>query len=701
MNCEILAPAGDEQSARAALYSGANAIYLGLTRFSARSSAENFDASALERIIKLAHLLDVKVYVCLNTLVKDSETDAFFASAREAWNCGVDAILVQDLFLGKKLKEVYPEIVLHLSTQAGCCNEYGARLARDCGFSRVVLARETPLSEIGKIAKLIETEIFVQGALCTCFSGQCYLSSFAGNNSGNRGRCKQPCRKRYTIDREGFKDYAYALSPSDLSVGARVKEFLEAGVVSLKIEGRMRRPEYVAAAVRYYRTLLDGKNGEREFSDLRRAYNRGDYTFGLAFGQKDFLSRKVQGHIGERVGFLDGKGFVKSEYPARKGDGFKILRDGYEVGGAVLRESGKGGFSLTSSERLREGDEVRLTTDASLEERQFAEKKKPIALSLRFAAGERASIGCGEFHFFGNVLEKAKSAPITREELENCFKKTDGLPFEISFESVETEGAFLPKSALNALRRSFYEELINSFLPQRMPLPEREISAEIVTLKSRRIAVISAKLQPAEILVYKPNDYTRIDAPQGAYETFLYLPPFFTSEDIALIEKALPDFDGIYCDGYYGLLLAKESDKKFFAGTGFNLTNRFAVSGVKSAGANYFALSKELNTFQQQALAAEGAFVLGQGAIKVMDLCYCPFERTCGFCDKREIYHIKDEDGREFPLRRYRVGGEPCRFELYNCAPLAEIKGAMGTIHDKTVRAKAPPTKGHSERSML
>lgn len=704
MNCEILAPAGDERSARAAIFSGADAVYLGLTRFSARSSAENFDLSALSRTVNLAHLLGAKIYVCLNTLVKDSETEAFFASAREVWNAGADAILVQDMFLGKKLKEVYPEICLHLSTQAGCCNAYGARLAKEYGFSRVVLARETPLSEIKEIAQIIETEVFVQGALCTCFSGQCYLSSFIGNNSGNRGRCKQPCRKKYSIDRKGFGDFAYALSPADLCVGGRVKELLAAGVVSLKIEGRMRRVEYVEAAVRYYKTLLEGGKGEKELSDLKRAYNRGDYTEGLAFGQKNFLSRSVQGHVGEKIGTVAGENLCKSSYPARKGDGFKILRDGVEVGGAVFRESGKGGFFLASSARLKSGDEVRLTTDSSLEERLSSEKKRKLRLSLRFVAGERAQAVFGDFVYLGEVLQQAKSSPITPEELQSCFFKTDGLPFEVCFDGIETEGAFMPKSALNEFRRGFYGELVKTLSPSRKVLPAREIrAAEIEPKKTEKTAlIVGLKGASADILICKPRDYSNISAEdvQGSGEKYLYLPPFFTGGELTQVERALPYFDGIYCDGYYGLLFAEERQKRFFAGTGFNLTNRFAVSGVRERGAKYFALSKELSVAEQEALAAEGAFALNGGAVKVMDLCYCPFEKSCGTCDKRDTYRLKDEDGREFPLRRYRAEG--CRFELYNCAPLVSGKnGRLGTLCDLTVSVDAPPTKGHTERSML
>ena len=694
---EILAPAGDEQSARAAYLSGANAVYLGLTRFSARSSAENFDFSALEQICTYAHLLGGKVYVCLNTLVKDSELEEFFSSVRGAWEAGADAILVQDLFLGKKLKEAYPELTLHLSTQAGCCNERGAKIAKEFGFSRVVLARETPIEEIKKIAKIMETEVFVQGALCTCFSGQCYLSSFAGNNSGNRGRCKQPCRKKYSIDREGFEEPAYALSPADLCVGERVTQLLEAGVVSLKIEGRMRRPEYVASAVRYYKALIEGKEGSTEFSDLKRSYNRGDYTQGLAFGQKNFLSRKVQGHIGERVGYVSGKDFCKSAYSAQKGDGFKILRGGYEVCGAVFRESGKGGFYLSSSEKIKEGDEVRLTTDSALAERVFAEKKRKIKLTLSFV--KHAYIECGDFVFWGKELEPAKSAPLTREEIETCFRKTDGLPFEVDFEKIELGNVFLPKSALNALRRNFYEELVKSLVTHRMPLPEREIGAKITPNSSKWVAIIADRMISADILIYKPSDYGKIEIAPTDGEKFLYLPPFFTSEDEKQVAPILPLFDGIYCDGYYGLSLAKEYGKKFFAGTGFNLTNHISVSGVKEH-ADYFALSKEINSYEQRALCAEGAFALSSGAIKVMDLCYCPFEKSCSSCEKRTYYTLTDEEGRKFPLRRYVMSGQ-CRFELFNCAPLAQISGECGVLQDFTQKISAPPTKGHAERSML
>ncbi len=707
MRPEILAPAGDEQTAYAALNAGADAIYLGLSRFSAREGAANFDGDALLRVTRFAHLLHAKVYVALNTLVKDGETADFFASVREAWERGADAILMQDLFLGKLVKEKWPEIVLHLSTQGGCCNRYGAEAAKEYGFSRVVLARETPLADIAEISAVIETEAFVQGALCTCFSGQCYFSSFAGNNSGNRGRCKQPCRKLYSIDRAGYETPAYALSLSDLSVGEEVKKFLDAGVCSLKIEGRMRRPAYCAAAVRYVRecvaSVLGGKDAGREaaLSDLKRAYNRGNYTRGLAFGQDEtLLSRDVQGHIGEEVGqvaFIGGRPFCASGFRPRKGDAFKILRGGKEVAGAVFARGGEGGFFLSSNARLLANDAVCVTTDAASSERVLSgERKREIALHVRICAGEEPRIRCGDFVYTGGEIpQAAKNAPLDGAQIAECFSKTDGLPL-LPTVTAETEGAFLPKSALNALRRDFYAALCEHLDPRRT-LAAAEFAAPALPPATQKLtAHIAGERGDGDIAILKPDDYSRL--PAGGPRTYLYLPPLFTGADEALVGPFLKNYEGIYCEGYYGIALARKYGVSLFAGTGFNLTNRFAVAGVMEAGAKYFALSKEISAAEQRELNAEGAFALSQGAVKVMDLCYCPFEKTCASCDRRKRYTLTDGEGRKFPLRRYVMGS--CRFEVYNCAPLSCEVGADPLI-DSSVSVGGPSTRGHAQRSML
>ncbi len=699
MSAEILAPAGDEATAYAALNAGADAVYLGLSRFSAREGAANLDGSALSRVARYAHLLGAKVYVALNTLIKDGETEDFLSSLRTAWEQGADAILMQDMFLGGRVKELYPEVILHLSTQAGCCNVHGAELAKKYGFSRVVLARETPIGDIPAISQIIETEVFVQGALCTCFSGQCFLSSFAGNNSGNRGRCKQPCRKKYKIDREGYEDYAYSLSLSDLSLGGKIKELLAAGVSSLKIEGRMRRPAYCEAAVRYYRAISEGKEGAAELSALRRAYNRGDYTEGLGFGQtKSLLSRLVQGHIGEDVGEISlvrGKYFCKSAYPAAAGDGFKLLRGGREVGGAAFAQAVKGGFFLSSSEQLRTGDRVRLTTWANAP--VLPPVKRKISVEAAFMQGERAKISCGEVCVESEApLAAAKNAPLTEEGITECLQKTDGLPIfpEVT---VRTNGVFVPKSALNALRREFYAALAASLAPAREALPAKKLQEPAPQKGTASLSAYigEAPRKKGEIFICKPADYRDL---KGNKEAYLYLPPLFTAADEALVAPHFKEYKGVFAEGYYGFALAKKYGVSLFAGFGVPVTNRFAADEA-GKNADYFTLSKEISLAEQRALAGDKAFLLAEGAIKVMDLCYCPFERTCERCDKRREYTLTDEDGRKFPLRRYRAA-EGCRFEVYNCAALS-CPAAASPIADGSVKAPLPATRGHSERSML
>ena len=681
---EILAPAGNTECADAAIKSGADAIYLGLNAFSARQNAGNFDGSELRALLAKAHFCGVKVYVAMNTLVKDSELDAFEENLLSAWNSGVDAVILQDIFLGKSIHARYPEIVLHLSTQAGVCTTDGARLAKECGFSRVILARETPLAEIKKIAEILETEVFVQGALCTCFSGQCYFSSFAGGNSGNRGRCKQPCRKLYAYDRKGNTEKNYALSLSDLCVGEDMQKLIDAGVVSFKIEGRMRRPEYVAAAVRYYRRILDGETGAAgSLSDLKRTYNRGNYTKGLAFGQdKRFLSTAIQGHIGEKVGVVkvvNGKFFVESKFLPKQGDAFKILREGKEVGGASFSKAEGRGFTLFSKTRLKNGDGVFITTDTSVNERVLqGERKGAIVLQLSFQVGERAKVKCGDVEVCSEQpLERAASRPLTREELIACFKKTDGLSVDVDFSEIQLHGdIFIPKSGLNALRREFYQALIERVTGGRQVL-QKKFELPVFVGENQKIAVIADDFKgvKADIAIYKPDDFSA-ELPQnfldGKFEKYLYLPSFYQEEDlIKLWQNAKDKIEGIYAENYGQLLFAKEHGWKVFAGTGFNLFNGVALQTLLDYDCvAYYAISKEANMQEASALVSDKAFVLSSGNIKVMDLCYCPFGKTCSACDKKPVYTLTDENGRVFPVRRYLSAGGACRFEVYNCADL-------------------------------
>ncbi len=690
---EILAPAGDKTSAIAAINNGADAIYLGLKEFSARSSAENFDLQNFEEIVKYAHLFGVKVYVALNTLVKDGETDSFVNAALRAWNGGADALIVSDVFLGAFLKENYPEMVLHLSTQAGVCNRYGAEFAKEKGFSRVILSRETAIEDIKIIAKIIETEVFVQGALCTCFSGQCYLSSFAGGNSGNRGKCKQPCRKLYSIDKDGYSDYSYKISLSDLCVGEDITQLLDCGVVSFKIEGRMRRPEYVAAAVKYYRNILDNRPEKEDLSNLKRVYNRGNYTKGLANGQdKNFISSAVQGHIGEYAGVVkveNGKYICLTTAQFSQGDGFKILREGKEAGGAAYGGKVKGGFVLATKSRFKNGDKVFVTTDTALNARLLSRKRLlKIEVCARFEAGKRAFITVNGKTFYGDgILQTSVNRPLDVNDVEKCFCKVDKYPFEVSFGKIETGGVFVPASELNALRRKVYSEFFDNLTQNNNVKYSNNIRLpQTIAVKNKKIAVICKDISNlnADIGILKLDDLnadiSRLTAGFKG-EKYLYLPPFITGAEIEKIKPVAALFDGLYCEGIYGFKLAEEFKKSLFVGCGLSISN--AVD-LKYCKAEYISLSKELTLKESSALAVENAFYLSCGDLKVMDLVYCLFGRKCAKCDKRAEYAMTDESGRVFTLRRYSLG--VCRFEVYNCLPIAADPSLAGIIADCTLQ---------------
>lgn len=689
---EILAPAGDINSAFAAINAGTDAVYIGLKEYSARSSAENFDTKSFGELVGYAHAFGVKVYVAMNTLIKNEELSGFLQSAVKVWNAGADAIIISDVFVGAFLKHNYPQMVIHLSTQAGVCNKYGALFAKECGFSRVILARETAFEDIKEISSIIETEVFIQGALCSCFSGQCYLSSFAGGNSGNRGKCKQPCRKLYSVDKDGFEEPSYKLSLSDLNIGEDIKLLLEAGVYSFKIEGRMRRPEYVSAAVKYYKNILNGNPVDNDLSDLKRTFNRGNYTKGLAFGQdKTFLSNAVQGHIGEFVGIVkveNGKYICQSRQNFGIGDGFKILRDGREVGGASFGGTVKTGFVLSTKARLKNGDKVFVTTDTQLNAHLLKIKKLiSLRITAKFMAGKKAEVCInGKLFYSDEPLALAQSRPLSKEEIENCFRKVDKYPFTINFCKFESDGVFVPASALNALRRKVFSAYFESISENNnVQIRQNYIIPEIKIEKNEKTAIICDNLcgLSVDIGILKLNDFnadvlTLLKDFKG--EKYLFLPPYLSGREAESVKCLINYFDGIYCDGIYGFKLAEEIKKPLFVGTGMNTSNNISVSACK---AKYFALSKELTVSEAKVLSKNNSFYLVAGGIKVMDLIFCPFGKKCKTCDKREHYMITDENGRKFYLHRYKTSD--CRFEVYNCANLVSTIFNAGNLLDCTL----------------
>ncbi len=724
---ELLSPAGNSQSFYLAINGGANAVYLGLDLFSARKNAENFTRENLPFYIKYAHVAGVKVYVALNTIISNRELDEFFSYVEFCNDNGVDGVILQDLFLGKFLHERFPELELHLSTQAGVNNVDGAVLAKKFGFKRVVLARETPIAQIKEITEIIETEVFIQGALCTAFSGQCYMSSFAGNFSGNRGLCKQPCRKKYRLYNDKCNKTGYDISLADLSVNDKINALISAGVYSLKIEGRMRKPSYVYYATKYYRDLLDGKNPS--ISPLSRSFKRGNYTYGLAFGQdKNLISDKVQSHIGEVIGIVSkvkGSDFtLKNSYAFNGGDGGKILRQGVEVGSFQVSYLGKKNFNG----QCAVGDTVTITTDAMLEkEANVCRKNVPLNFLVTLNAGEKPkiTINCKNLNFDyceDILLEKANSVALSQDDIASCFKKCGDYPFLPEVE-VKTDGVFLPKSRLNLLRRNCYEELINRLSPV---TKRRKVDVSLTDIKknsTKSIAVISDDFSGLEgdfdIAIFSPLNYnnkTEFDnffasLSNKTCKKFLYLPAKLS--DNRLIDRLLKNFDGIYCEGFYGIVLSQKLNKLCILGSGLNVYNRVSEYVLSNYVYDY-VISKEASISQSKEF---GGYLYSGGSLKVMDLYYCPFGKNCKECIGAD-YSTLDDGERKFMLRRVKL--DECYFEVYNPYPLLTDGGDKTLINliglnkaqknvllnnaFKPIKAKADfsaYTSGHSKKPLL
>ena len=285
---ELLAPAGSFGTLKAAVQSGADAVYIGGSEFSARRSAVNFSVDEIFEAAKYCRLRDVKLYVAANILVKESETDRFLEYIGKLNDIGVDAIIIQDIGMAKTVHEMYPDLPIHASTQMTVTNLEGAKRLREMGFSRVVLARELSKEAIEKITREsgVETEVFVHGALCMSYSGQCLMSSIIGGRSGNRGMCAQPCRLPYKIDDK----QGHLLSPKDLCMVKRLGELKNIGVASLKIEGRLKRSEYTSSVCGVYRKYIDSEKNVSD-SDMQELYN--------AFSRSGFTTKYFDGKSGK------------------------------------------------------------------------------------------------------------------------------------------------------------------------------------------------------------------------------------------------------------------------------------------------------------------------------------------------------------------------------------------------------------------
>lgn len=480
---ELLVPAGDINSFYAALNNGADAIYLSGKMFGARSYAKNFTEEELKTVLKLGKIYGVKIYVTMNTLVKDNEVEDFLNEVEFLYNLGVDAILMQDFGMISLCLEKYPNLTIHASTQVNSSSYETIKLLYEMGIKRVVLPREMSIDEIRKIDIPIELEVFIHGALCVSYSGNCLFSSMLGSRSGNRGECVGSCRLPYKLYKDKtLIDEGYLLSMKELNTSLDIKK-LPQNITSLKIEGRMKSPSYVGFITRYYRKILDGKElTNKTIEDLKSMFYRG-FTKGHLFNNNDLINKLSPNHLGSHLGKVidvnDERIRIKLDRELLQGDGirFKESNKGmivnylYDLKDNLISKGNPNQIvEIDNKVNLTTLDEVRTTTSKRLEITDFTIKRKvPINIEVKAKVGEVFTLTFSDTKhtvtYTGKEVERSINNPISKERIINQVKKLGNTPFSINHINVDIDdNIFIRIGDLNIARRTLSERLIGERL---------------------------------------------------------------------------------------------------------------------------------------------------------------------------------------------------------------------------------------------
>ena len=581
---ELLSPVGNFDCLKAAVQNGANAVYFGSNLFSARAFAKNFDKEELEQAINYAKLRGAKTHLTLNTLIKDEEFEEAFNVAKTAYEFGIDAIIVQDLGLAINLIKSFPDLEIHASTQMTTSNLEGVKKLQDLGFKRVVLSRECSISEIEHICKnsKIDIEVFTHGALCISYSGQCLFSSMVGGRSGNRGMCAQPCRLPYSLfSGDKILDKGYLLSPRDLCSLENLPNLISAGVSSLKIEGRMKSPTYVATVTKIYRKYIDlaykflnneiskYEIDENDKKELMQVFNRGEFSTGhlLDTPNKRLIYPQKPNNMGITLGkvlkFNPNKGLitVKLEDEVAIGDGISLENESTKytiselMNKSVNIKSGETGETVTFGRmkgNIKLGDKIFKITDKNLTTtaiNSFSKEniKTYLSCNLKIHSNQKISTTIRSINF--NLEEKfeydyipdiAKNAPITKDKIISQFNKTLNTCFEISEFNIDLdENLFIPTSVLNDIRRTainlIEEKILQSF--------KRKSDSSVSTIKTDQISA-STKQEKALLLNILNTDY---DYSKLKHFDRIYIPlKYFSEKKYAKIINILECKSKIY-----------------------------------------------------------------------------------------------------------------------------------------------------------
>ena len=714
---ELLAPAGDMDALIAAVQNGADAVYLGTGGFNARRNANNFDGDGLKRAVDYCHARDVHVHVTLNTLVRQDELDKLYDTLRLIYESGADAVIVQDFGVARAVRQMAPGMELHASTQMAAHNPQAARFLKAQGFDRAVLARECSFEDMAEcVSTGIDVEVFVHGALCVACSGQCLMSSLVGGRSGNRGLCAQPCRLPWRLDgREG-----YLLSTRDLCAIDDLPRLREIGVKSLKIEGRMKRAEYVAVTVAAYRRALDALYAgqpmdTREVREaLRQMFNRGGFTRGYGPGLREetLMFPDRPNHIGVPVGACVSPGRVALEAEVLNADALVLRREAKDV---PVKLAGAAGETVACGKALPGDVLVRLVSDAQMKaaRESFDGEHRQIPLTARatlrigepalltVSDGENAATAAGE------AVQRATGRPFDAERARQQLAKTGGTPYRMVRIDIDADAdAFAPASMLNALRRAALDRLTDArtamnrtaqkppttpSVSLRLPAPSgREPFGSLLYAQSGDLEVLKKALEcGADAAVYCPEDIRNLSADNLPERFALAVPTVLTEAALDRLnawanqnaERISETF--LSNVGHFGLQWPGKLSGDFMLNAGNDLT----VAQLGEWGIGAVTPSVEL-TAQQIARMGGEKHLIAWGRIPLMHLRHCPLRaaegmkglhadcRHCDGCkpgDRLNGRSLIDRKGAAFPLQRLAMPGG-CVIQVLNSVPLMPLK---------------------------
>ena len=723
---ELLAPVGSFEALKAAVQNGANAVYLGGKDFGARASANNFDRDELKEAVKYAHIRGVQVFVTTNTLRKENEIEDFLEYAKFLYDIDVDAIILQDIGMARLIKRELPDFELHASTQMVAHSLEDVKYLESVGFDRVVLAREVTVEEIKYICDncKADIEVFVHGALCVCYSGQCLMSSMIGNRSGNRGRCAQPCRQRYELIDVYTGEVVnsngdYLLSPRDLNAIEEIDKVIDAGVHSLKIEGRMKRPEYVATVIDGYRKTIDEylatnklNVSDETINDLYTIFNR-KFTKGLLLGDvgKDMMNSQLPNNQGLYVGTVVDYNKKAKRLKIKLANTLK-KGDGINLGGGTIGRIIKNGnietigykgetIELDFVGEARKGQIVFKTSDSELMDRvqaTFTQDKEfvknIIDAKITIKLGQKPILTLKDRHSNeatiegDKIVEEAMKVALSKEKVETQLRKLGNTPYELDLLEIELDdNVSLPISLLNQMRRDCIELLDkervsiknrkykNKTVKYKPVLYNRNKQQEI-SVKVKNLEQLESALECGVDRIYYEDTNTIDKAMSLAMKynkkVIYSAPRIIRNKEYNHLAKANnAGVESVQVGNYGSIDYFK--DKKLNIDYYLNAFNSETINYYKEIGADTLCVSQELNineikeTIKYTDINIESV-VYGYTPLMITE--YCPMGVIVRDCkkDKRvakckeSIYALRNSKGDEFRVSQDIF----CRSTIYN-----------------------------------